>query len=82
MAGVAGQRSDTQVRADVAREGQERQIADKVLEARTKAQYSPAYIAAKTPADKAAVLKKAEDEARAVYKPATTPAKRNVIKLD
>jgi hypothetical protein len=82
MAGVAGQRSDTQVRADVAREGQERQIADKVLEARTKAQYSPAYIAAKTPADKAAVLKKAEDEARAVYKPATTPARRNVIKLD
>jgi hypothetical protein len=67
MAGFAGQRSDAQLRADVAREAQERLVADKVLEARTRAQYSPAYLAAKTDAAREAVLKKAGDDARALY---------------
>ena len=89
MAGLAGQRSDAQLRADVARETQDRLVADKVLEARTRAQYSPAYLAAKTDAARAEVLKKAEVDARAVYGPTPSatstarPSNRqpNVIRL-
>jgi hypothetical protein len=77
MAGVGAQRTAAELRADVAREAQDRQISESVLVARTKAQYSPEYIAAKTPEAKAAVLKRAEDEARAVFRP-----RGNVIKLD
>jgi hypothetical protein len=76
MAGVTGQRTASELRADVAREGQERLVADKVLEARTRAQYSPAYLAAKTDAARAEVLRKAEADARAVYS-----KKPKVIKL-
>lgn len=67
MAGVTGQRTAAELKADVTLAGQARQIDDKVLEARTRAQYSPAYLAAKTDADRAEVLRKAEADARAVY---------------
>lgn len=67
MAGITGQRTAAELRADVTLAGQARQIDDKVLEARTRAQYSPAYLAAKTDADRAEVLRKAEADARAVY---------------
>lgn len=77
MAGIAGQRSASELKAELAREAQDRLISESVLVARTKAQYSPEYIAAKTPEAKAAVLKRAEDEARAVFRP-----RGNVIKLD
>lgn len=85
LSGQEDRRTEAEIRADIARENQDRQIGDKVLEARTKAQYSPAYLAARTEADRKAVLKRAEDEARAVYSPArpARPPNRqpNVIRI-
>lgn len=54
----------------------------RVLEARTKAQYTPAYVEAKTPEAKRAVLQQAENEARQVFRSQNRVGNDGVIKLD
>jgi len=54
----------------------------RVLEARSKAQYTPAYVEAKTPEAKRAVLQQAENEARQVFRSQNRVGNDGVIKLD
>jgi len=77
MAGISGQRSNAELAAETARAAQQVRVDTEVAAARAAARYSPEYLSAKTPEEKAAVLRKAADDARAEYSPvpAVTPSR-------
>jgi len=69
LAGITGQRSNAELAAETARNAQQIRIDTEVAAARAAAKYSPEYLSAKTPEEKAAVLRKAADDVRAEYSP-------------